>query len=267
MKKMLLAAICIAALAHHAPAEGTGLVIDPLADGITVAAGLGAVLGTELWLSANPAETPLPSPGDRADLPWLDGLACYPYDEGLSHASLATLGLGLALPATLALSCDSSELLTAAICYSEALVWTFAAKNVMKALVHKARPYTYYGTPPAGELLDEAEESFPSGHTSLAFCSATAFTALILELSPDGPETPWLVGGAYALATATGALRVASGNHFVGDAIAGAVLGSAIGYLTVKLHARGSSVEGGPVARLQIRGGGMPILVMRFALP
>lgn len=271
MKHIFLAAICIAVLLPcapaHAAAQDARLAIDPLADGIAIATGLVAVLGTELWLGASPAEAGLPAPGERAGLPWLDGLACMPYDKGLSRASLVTLGLGLVFPAALALGCDDNGLLSAAICYSEALVWTFAAKNIMKALFPKARPYAYYGTPSDGELLDEALESFPSGHTALAFCSATAFTALALELCPDRPETPWLIGGAYLLATATGALRVASGMHFIGDAIAGAALGSAIGYITVRLHALDPTGRGKPVARLQLRQGGLPILVLRFTLP
>jgi undecaprenyl-diphosphatase len=271
MKHIFLAAICVAVLLPCAPAPATAqdrpLVIDPLADGITLAAGLGSSLASELWLRASTEGMTLPSAGDRASLPWLDGIACFPYDEGLSKASLATLGLGLALPATLALGCAGPDLLSAAVCYSEALLWTFAAKNAMKALFPKARPYTYYGAPADGELADEAWESFPSGHAALAFCSATAFTALALDLMPERPETPWLIGGAYLLACGTSGLRVASGQHFIGDVAAGAVLGSAIGYLVVRLHERAPSSAASPAARLQFRPQGLPILVLSYRLP
>ena len=271
MKRIFLAAICVAVLLPCAPfraaAQDARLVIDPLADGIVLSAGLGAALASELWLGGTDASLALPDSDDRASLPWLDGLACFPHDEGLSKASLATLGLGLALPATLALGCDGPELLSAAVCYSEALMWAFAAKNVMKAFFPKARPYAYFGVPADGELADEAWESFPSGHAALAFCSATAFTALALELVPDRPETPWLIGGAYLLACGTSGLRVASGQHFIGDVAAGAILGSAIGYLTVRLHEKASSSADSPVARLRFMRQGLPILVLSCRLP
>jgi len=271
MKRIFLAAISIAVLLPCAPVPATAqdrtLAIDPLADGITIAAGLGASLASELWLDGPTEGMALPSVDDRADLPWLDGIACFPYDKGLSKASLATLGLGLALPAALALGCDGPDLLSAAVCYSEALMWTFAAKNVMKAFFPKARPYTCFGAPAEGELADEAWESFPSGHAALAFCSATAFTTLALELVPDRPETPWLIGGAYLLACGTSCLRVASGQHFLGDVAAGAILGSAIGYLVVRLHERAPSSADSPAAKLQFRRQGLPILTLCYRLP
>jgi undecaprenyl-diphosphatase len=271
MKRIFLAAICVAVLLPCAPAPATAqdraLAIDPLADGIALSAGLGAALASELWLGGADAGLALPDSDDRASLPWLDGIACLPHDEGLSKVSLATLGLGLALPATLALGCDGQELFSAAVCYSEALMWTYAAKNVMKAFFPKARPYTYFGAPADEELADEAWESFPSGHAALAFCSATAFTTLALELVPERPETPWLIGGAYLLACGTSGLRVASGQHFIGDVAAGAILGSAIGWLTVRLHMRDSSSAASPVARLQARRQGLPLLVVSFRLP
>ena len=271
MKHAFLAAICVAVLIPCAPAPATAqdrtLAIDPLADGVVLSAGLGSALASELWLGGSDQGLVLPDSDDRASLPWLDGLACLPYDEGLSKASLATLGLGLALPAALAFGCDGQELLSAAVCYSEALVWTYAAKNLMKAFFPKARPYAYYGAPADEELAEEAWESFPSGHAALAFCSATAFTALALDLVPDRPETPWLVGGAYLLACGTSGLRVASGEHFIGDVAAGAILGSAIGYLVVRLHERGPSSADSPVAKLQFRRQGLPILVLSYRLP
>lgn len=271
MKRILLAAICVAVLLPCAPtraaAQDSRLSVDPLADGITLATGLGLSLASELWLDGATEGMQLPSSEDRAGLPWLDGLACLPYDEGLSRASLATLGLGLALPATLALACDGSDLYAAAACYSEALLWTFAAKNALKALFPKARPHTYFEAPADGELADEAWESFPSGHAALAFCSATVFSALALELVPDRPETPWLVGGSYLLACGTAGLRVASGEHFLTDVAAGAVLGSAIGYFVVWLHLKNPSPDDRPVAGLKFGRKGVPILVLSYRLP
>lgn len=67
---------------------------------------------------------------------------------------------------------------------------------------------------------------------------------LAAELAPDAPATPWLIGGGYALATTAGVLRVVSGNHFATDAVAGAALGSCVGYLVTRLHVRHTGPSG-----------------------
>ena len=69
--------------------------------------------------------------------------------------------------------------------------------------------------------------SFPSGHSAKAFMGAE------LVRIEYGEEYPWLAVGAYAIATATGALRVYNNDHWLPDVIAGAgvgILSARIGY-------------------------------------
>jgi membrane-associated phospholipid phosphatase len=258
--KRVFAAACAAVLACHALAQGASLRIDPWLDAGILTAGLGAAAGSLALPGFDGGGQSFPL--DPGSLSGLDALACLPRDEALSKASLISLGLSLVTPAAFALVGKDSELLPAAICCAEAVAWTFAAKNALKALIPKARPYCYSEVPPSGDLLDEAWESFPSGHTALAFSAVTAFAVLALELSPSNPATPWLVGGAYSLAITTAALRVASGYHFLGDVAGAALLGSAIGYVTVRLHVERREGGASPALGLRGGGGGLPMLVL-----
>lgn len=75
---------------------------------------------------------------------------------------------------------------------------------VTKRLTHRTRPCA----PACG--IDEADRSFPSGHTALAFASVGRRHLTIT----------------IPLAAGTGALRIASAKHFLTDVAAGALTGA-----------------------------------------
>jgi membrane-associated phospholipid phosphatase len=56
------------------------------------------------------------------------------------------------------------------------------------------------------------------------------------RLNPDDPGRHWVRGGSLALAAVTGWLRVRAGRHYPTDVLAGAALGSLIGWLVPRLH-------------------------------
>jgi membrane-associated phospholipid phosphatase len=87
-----------------------------------------------------------------------------------------------------------------------------AATQGLKAAITEARP-------------DGTEHTFPSGHTATAFFGATV---LAHEYRDTYPE--YVIAG-YALATATGALRIANNKHWATDVF----LGSAIGIASAEL--------------------------------
>ncbi len=64
-----------------------------------------------------------------------------------------------------------------------------------------------------------ADNSFPSGHTAIAFVGAEFFR---LEY---GGDYPWLSAALYAVAAGTGMLRIYNDRHWTGDVLAGAGLG------------------------------------------
>jgi membrane-associated phospholipid phosphatase len=239
MTRSLSACALALGLGLACSAQETTIRIDPLWDSIALSSGLGAALASELFLdSAGNSGAKL----DASSLSGPDVLACLPYDEGMSKASMAAEGVALLWPALFALSGSSGELMPAAASYAEALAWTYAAKNCLKYVFPKARPYVYHSGNLSEELQDEAYESFPSGHAALAFCAATSFAVLAFDLSPNSPATPWLVAGGYVVAATAATLRVAAGEHFVGDVAAGALLGSAIGYIATSLHMKSDRV-------------------------
>jgi membrane-associated phospholipid phosphatase len=91
---------------------------------------------------------------------------------------------------------------------------------------------------PARGLRGESRDrlSFPSGHTSAAFCAAT-----LIERN-SGPAAGAL---AYLAATATGFSRVEAGKHFPSDVLAGAAIGTLIAGSIDALHfGDGSPGEG-----------------------
>jgi Membrane-associated phospholipid phosphatase len=61
--------------------------------------------------------------------------------------------------------------------------------------------------------------SFPSGHTAAAFATAEFMRQEYKDVSP------WYGVGAYAMAAATGYLRVYNNKHWAGDVVAGAGIG------------------------------------------
>jgi hypothetical protein len=64
-----------------------------------------------------------------------------------------------------------------------------------------------------------APESFPSGHTTCAFVSATV---LFHEFKDTDP---WLAYSGFVVATATGCLRMTNNAHWLPDVVAGAGIG------------------------------------------
>lgn len=120
--------------------------------------------------------------------------------------------------------------------YYQVLSIAHGTKDLVKTAVRRARPYLYQSGAPVPAADDHSSAgSFPSGHATLAFASAVFLTTVASERW--GREATVLIGtGSLALATTASALRVAAGQHFVTDVIAGAVFGGLVGWLVPLLH-------------------------------
>ena len=144
----------------------------------------------------------------------------------------------MAAPAVL-LATDKDEWFTIGTMYAETLLIANGIKELTKLCVTRARPYMYYdpSTYPEDDLEDgDFANSFPSGHSTMAFAGATFASYTFSKYFPDSPYRYAVTGGSYALALATAALRIKSGNHFMTDVLSGAVIGSATGFLVPWLH-------------------------------
>jgi membrane-associated phospholipid phosphatase len=99
---------------------------------------------------------------------------------------------------------------------------TFALKNTIK----RDRPFVTY--PDIEKESDGGSYSFPSGHTSEAFSTATS-------LSIAFPKW-YVIIPSYLWAGAVGYSRMDLGVHYPSDVLAGAIVGSGSAYLTYKLN-------------------------------
>jgi len=105
--------------------------------------------------------------------------------------------------------------LTAAITYS------------LKSIVKRKRPYIEYPKLITGKST-ETTYSFPSGHTSMAFATATALTLSFPKWYVVVPAFSYAILVAYS--------RSYLGVHYPGDILAGAIIGTGSSFLTWKLQ-------------------------------
>lgn len=115
-----------------------------------------------------------------------------------------------------------------------------AITAVTKGVVGRARPFASPGDPdmfsPGHGFTNASLASFPSGHTSAAFATATV---LARELGVAHPEARWIVNPLlFGGATFVGFSRVYDRQHWPSDVVAGAALGAITGFEVVA-HAHG----------------------------
>lgn len=112
--------------------------------------------------------------------------------------------------------------------------WTAASTGWLKVLIRRKRPILYTSGA-AGVATDpDNQRSFPSGHTSVAFAVATSY--LVMANREHLPHRTRNAALLFGSAAGIGALRVAGGSHFPTDVLAGALLGSGIGWLVATVH-------------------------------
>lgn len=120
---------------------------------------------------------------------------------------------------------DNTRLQDAAFTSLQSAIYTGVATRLLKGAFGRARPHHLEGPyefePFAGH------KAMPSGHTSLAFSLAVPWAVYY-----PGPATYGLV----ALAGGTAVARVARGDHWPSDVIAGAALGTLTGYALARRH-------------------------------
>lgn len=121
------------------------------------------------------------------------------------------------------------------VVFAEVLNTTNAATAWMKVLVQRPRPERYVAVVPDSTALDDSF-AFPSGHASQAFAAAAAYASILHRRGALGRHKTEIVA-LFALAAATGAMRVAAHKHFPTDVVAGAALGTAIGWTLPAIHA------------------------------
>jgi membrane-associated phospholipid phosphatase len=182
--------------------------------------------------------TPPPStcaPCDRADLPgidrWTAGLRSGPASTASDVALVGVVGGALLAGVS---GVGPARARGDLVVIANAAAWTEAATAWLKVGFHRARPALYQDDAVQAAGDPNNRKSFPSGHASIAFATAVAYTTLAQrQRLPHATRNSLLLLGS---ATGVGALRVIGGKHFPTDVLAGAALGSAIGWITARLH-------------------------------
>ncbi len=106
------------------------------------------------------------------------------------------------------------------------LVISFGTTYTLKRIIKRERPFTTY--PFLKPAILETDPSFPSGHTTSAFSSATSLTLACRKWYVAVPAYTWASAVAYS--------RMHLGVHYPSDILAGAVIGAGSAWLTYKAN-------------------------------
>ena len=225
---------------HSEQQEGFPFALSPLKDGILLGAGV-ALSGSDLILDNVLEVNRQEYDGkiySKDDVNSFDRIFMHQYSKSRDTAADVVLVAAMATPAVLAAT-EKREWLTCGVMYAETLLIANGIKELTKLAVNRTRPYMYYDaeTFPKDDV-DEGDwaNSFPSGHSTMAFAGATFASYTFWNYFPESKWRIPVVAGSYGLACTVAALRLSSGNHFMTDVLAGACIGSAVGFFVPFLH-------------------------------
>jgi len=134
-------------------------------------------------------------------------------------------GTPLAMGAT-ALLTHNDQLLNQTIELGTATALNLGMTLLLKYSVNRDRPYTTYS-----DIVPKSTEgspSFPSGHTSSSFATATSLSLMFPKWYVIAPSFIWAGSVGYS--------RLYLGVHYPSDVAAGALLGASSAWLTHKAN-------------------------------
>lgn len=193
---------------------------------------------------------------DIDDVNSFDRNAVAPYQETLAGDGM--LYASCLIPLTFLAYADTRrDWQTIGVMWIETMVLQASVNGIVKAAVHRTRPYVY---DPETQLdiktSQAARFSFYSGHTSTTAANCF-FTARVFSEYLTSRKAKALLWTSAALYPAlTGFLRRDSGHHWRTDVVTGYIVGGLIGYLVPQLHLvdRGEETSFKPVVTAS-RGG------------
>jgi membrane-associated phospholipid phosphatase len=182
---------------------------------------------------------------DATSINRFDRPATRRWNPGADRLSNYAMGAILIAPAATGIPLlrnrDWPDIATLAVMYGEAVLFTTGLCGAVKVLTLRDRPYLYTTSISDAEFANlaassDSRHSFYSRHTALAFCSALFLSKTATDIYGPSRLTAAVWGGSLAAATAVGISRYAAGQHFPTDILAGAAVGSLVGYGIPWLH-------------------------------
>jgi undecaprenyl-diphosphatase len=147
----------------------------------------------------------------------------YPHNDYLKAFSSTAKPISMAIPfgmLAVALLNENKKLEYNAYEVAAGIAISAVATEALKLAINRPRPYLDHGNV-YPDAVDDGS-SFPSGHTSVVFSTATSLTLIYKK---------WYVAvPAYTWAAAVGYSRLYLGQHYPSDVFAGAVIGAAGAY-------------------------------------
>ena len=177
----------------------------------------------------------------RSSVNWLDRSATYRYSTTSDKASSALVGVWSLAPLLLSVTPKMRhDWQVVGVMYLETWFLANWAPDICKGTIDRVRPYLYNPEAPLDEKVEDssARRSFYSGHTTLAFATATFSATILGDYYPTARWASRTGKGLLLTAAGVGYLRYAAGAHYPTDVLVGTVVGSAIGYLIPRLHRR-----------------------------
>jgi undecaprenyl-diphosphatase len=173
-----------------------------------------------------------------SDIPFFDRLYTTSHSVWMGTAADALMIAAAAVPelaaAGFAPGLDTRRFLTIGVMYVETLGLAYTSAELMKSVVTRYRPYAYSGSVDLGD--GELTSSFPSRHAMIAFSSAVFAGYAFDQVAPGSPWSALVWASGLGLATATSVFRIASGDHFLSDVVAGAAFGAGLGLAVPLMH-------------------------------
>lgn len=148
----------------------------------------------------------------------------YPNSQVWKTFSSSAKPLAVAVPLgmlAVSLAKENKELRHQAYEIIAGLAFTTVATEGLKIIVNRPRPYETYNDIYPDEL--DPGHSFPSGHVSVAFSTATSLALITKKWCVAVPAFVWASGVGYS--------RMYLGQHYPSDVIAGAITGAAGAYV------------------------------------
>ncbi len=181
---------------------------------------------------------------NKNDINAFDRFFMHNYNFALDRlAGNVLLSGALAAPLSLLALSPKNDWATYGVMYAQTLLIANGLKEISKMIVNRYRPMCYFNDGDSYSYYKNSGDfanSFVSGHSTMAFAGAAFTSYAFCKSFPDSPYKYAVCATSFSFAVATAVARVLSGNHFLSDVLAGAVLGTTVGILVPWLHTFGT---------------------------